>query len=271
MNFISAILLGLLQGLTEFIPVSSSGHLVLIQHFFKLGENQNITFEVFLHLGTLFAVLAYFRNTILDLLVSLFNWKNTVSREIHRKNRNLIAYLIVSTFLTGFVYLIFGDTFKRIYDMPGLVAGLLLATGAMVFLSDFFRDAGIPASNMGNLRAMLIGLGQGIAILPGISRSGTTLTFSLATGIKRQDAAHYSFLLSIPAILAANLSEFKVLASLDTRMIFIYLAGFVASFVSGYLVIAFLIRLIVGSRIKVFAIYCWVAGLISLLLIYLGL
>jgi len=268
---ITSILLGLLQGLTEFIPVSSSGHLVLIQHFFKQGDSQNIAFEVFLHLGTLFAVLVFFRATLRDLLISLFNWKNTVNREIHRKNRNLIAYLIISTFLTAIVYLIFGDTFERVYEMPGLVAGLLLATGAMVFISDYFHDSGIPASNMGNLRAMLIGLGQGMAILPGISRSGTTLTFSLATGLKREDAAHYSFLLSIPAILAANISEFKVLATLDTQLLSSYLAGFVTSFLSGYLVIAFLIRLIVSNRIKFFAFYCWAAGLISLLLIYLGL
>ncbi len=271
MSFISAVLLGILQGLTEFIPVSSSGHLVLIQHFFKLGDDQQIAFEVFLHLGTLLAVLVYFRNTLWDLLKSLFNWKNTVNREIHRKNRNLVAYLIMSTFITGLVYYIFGDVFKKTYEMPSLVAILLLATGAMVFLSDYFRESGIPASNMGNLRAMLIGLGQGMAILPGISRSGTTLTFSLATGMKRQDAAHYSFLLSIPAILAANLSEFKQLVDLDTALLVNYLVGFIFAFLAGYLVIAFLIRLIVSNRLKFFAFYCWAAGLVSLVLIYLGL
>ncbi len=271
MNFLSAILLGILQGLTEFIPVSSSGHLVLIQHFFKLGDNQQIAFEVFLHLGTLLAVLVYFRNTLWDLLKSLFNWKNTVNREIHRKNRNLIAYLIISTFITGVIYLVLGDVFKWTYEMPGLVAILLLATGAIVFISDYFRESGLPASNMGNLRAMLIGLGQGIAILPGISRSGTTITFSLATGIKRQDAANYSFLLSIPAILAANLSEFKQIASLDTHLLMTYLAGFVSAFVAGYLVIAVLIRMIVGSKLKYFAFYCWGMGILSLILISFGL
>lgn len=267
MNFITAVLLGILQGLTEFVPVSSSGHLVLIQHFFKVGDNQQIAFEVFLHLGTLLAVLVYFRKTVWDLIISVFNWKNTVNREVHRKNRNLIAYLIMATFITGVVYYIFGDTFKRVYEMPGLVSILLLATGAMIFLSDYFKVLAIPASNMGNLRAMLIGLGQGMAILPGISRSGATITFSLATGLKRQDAAQFSFLLSIPAILAANLSEYKVLASLDGTMLANYLAGFVSAFVAGYLVISLLIRLIESNRLKYFAFYCWGVGSLSLLLI----
>lgn len=270
MSFLSAILLGVLQGLTEFIPVSSSGHLVLIQHFFKTGESSSITFEVFLHLGTLLAVLVYFRKMLWEILSSLFNWKNTMNRETHRKNRNLISYLILSTLATGLLYYFFGDYMECAYTMPALVAGLLLATGAMVFLSDYFNNTSIPASNMGFLRALIIGLGQGIAILPGISRSGTTITFSLATGIKRQDAANYSFLLSIPAILAANLSELDVLMSLEMNQLHYYLAGFLVSFAVGYLVIAFLIRLITTNRLKIFGVYCWAVGLGSLLLINLG-
>lgn len=270
MSFITAILLGIIQGLTEFIPVSSSGHLVLIQHFFKTGESGSIAFEVFLHLGTLAAVLVYFRKMLWDILVSMFNWKNTMNKETHRKNRYLVSYLILSTLATGLLYYLFGTYMECAYTMPALVAGLLLATGAMVFLSDYFSNTSIPASNMGFLRALIIGLSQGIAILPGISRSGTTITFSLASGIKRQDAANYSFLLSIPAILAANISEFDILMNLEVNQLHNYLAGFTASFVAGYLVIAFLIRLIASNRLKIFGVYCWAAGLVSLLLIYLG-
>ncbi len=268
MSFLTAILLGILQGLTEFIPVSSSGHLVLTQYFFGIGDNGNILFELFMHLGTLLAVLVFFRNILWDLTKSIFSWKNSMNREIHRQNRCLVLYLAISTFATGVVYYFFGDTFKAVYDNAGLVAGLLLATGGLIMVSDYLADRGIPASNMGFWRAILIGLGQGIAILPGISRSGTTITASLATGMKRKDAAQFSFLLSIPAILAANLSELKAFAQLDVKLMHSYLAGFAFAFITGYIVIAFLIRLIQSNRLKYFAVYCWLVGTISLLVIY---
>lgn len=271
MSFITSILLGILQGLTEFIPVSSSGHLVLTQHFFGLGESQDILFELFMHLGTLLAVLVFFRKSLWELTKSVFSWKNTVNREIHRKNRNLILYLALATISTAVIYALFGDYIKSVYDMPMLVAILLLVTGAIVFTSDYFVEHGIPASNMGFMRSIIIGLVQGLAILPGISRSGSTIAASLATGIKRKDAAQFSFLLSIPAILGANLSEVQAFMSLEKSMLFSYLAGFFSSFLVGYLVIAFLIRLIESNRLKYFAFYCWFVGLLSIVLLAIGL
>lgn len=265
MSFISAIVLGILQGLTEFIPVSSSGHLVLSQYFFGIGDDNSILFELFMHLGTLLAVFVFFRRTLWELTKSLFSWKNTMNREIHRKNRCMILYLGIATLATAVIYLIFGDLFKQIYENPAIVAGLLLVTGGIVFVSDYLKDRGVPASNMGFWRAILIGLGQGFAILPGISRSGSTITAALATGIKRKDAAHFSFLLSIPAILAANISEANAFMQLDVKQLHSYLAGFCFSFITGYFVIAFLIRLIQGNRLKYFAVYCWCIGIVSLL------
>lgn len=270
MSFIQSILLGILQGLTEFIPVSSSGHLVLFQHFFGIGDSSDIGFELFLHLGTLLAVLIYFRKTLWELFKSLFCWGNTVNREQHRKNRTLVYYLLISTLATGAVYLICGDYFELAFALPMLVAFFLLLTGSIVFLSDYFTDKGIPSSNLGFFKAIIIGLGQGIAIIPGISRSGTTIAYALATGMKRKDAAQYSFLLSIPAILAGNLSAYKELVTLNSALAVNYFAGFISSFLVGYLVIAFLIRLIEMSRLKYFGIYCWVAGLISICMIAMG-
>jgi len=269
MNFFHAVFLGIIQGLTEFIPVSSSGHLVLSQYFFNIGESENILFELFVHLGTLMAVIIFFRRTLWDLLVSLFSWGNTMNQESHRKNRNIIFFLGTASLATGIFYAIFGSYLKQIYDMPLTVAVLLMFTGAIVFVSDYLRDSGIPGSNMGLWRSIIIGLSQGLAILPGISRSGTTITASLATGIKRKDSAHFSFLLSIPAILAANASELKAFMQLDTKLLHLYLAGFFSSMIVGYLVIAFLIRLIENSGLKYFAIYCWIIGMISILLMVL--
>ncbi|HNX02907.1 MAG TPA: undecaprenyl-diphosphate phosphatase [Candidatus Cloacimonas sp.] len=270
MSLIQAILMGILQGLTEFIPVSSSGHLVLAQHFLGIGDNENIAFELFMHLGTLLAVLVFFRKTLWELIKSVFSWGNTVNREQHRKNRTLIYYLIISTVVTGVIYLLFGNYEEAIFAMPMVVAIFLIVTGIIVLVSDYFIDKGIPASNIGFLRSVIIGIGQGIAIMPGISRSGTTIACSLATGMKRKDAAQYSFLLSIPAILAGALSEYEKFTKLETQQLLNYFAGFVCSFLAGYLVIAFLIRLIEVSRLKYFAVYCFVIGSLSIVLIALG-
>lgn len=271
MNIVTAILMGILQGLTEFIPVSSSGHLVLAQHFLGVGENSDILFELFMHLGTLLAVLIYFRKILMELLRSLFSWRHSVYGENHRKNRNLIRYLLIATLATGVFYYFMNDVLRDVYNQPLLVAVLLLFTGAFIFVSDYLKDTGIPGSNMGFYRSIIIGLAQGIAILPGISRSGATITAALATGIKRRDAAQISFLLSIPAILAANLGELDAFMALDVSQIYNYLAGFVFSFGIGYLVIAFLINLIENGHLKYFSYYCWLVGTLSIILIVLGL
>lgn len=264
MNFLQAIFLGIVQGLTEFIPVSSSGHLVLTQHFFGMESSDSITFEIFMHLGTLLAVLIFFRKQIWELIRSLFCWKPNLDSEPHRQNRALIVYLIVATFVTGIFYLIFKDMLKQAYQYPLFVSFMLLITGAMIFASDFVKNTSTPASGTGFLKSALIGLAQGFAIIPGISRSGATITASLFCGMKRKDAAHFSFLLSIPAILAANLSELPALMALDANVLGIYLAGFLASFLAGYLVIAVLIRLIQAGSLKYFAYYVWAVALLSI-------
>ncbi|MCB5249317.1 MAG: undecaprenyl-diphosphate phosphatase [Candidatus Cloacimonadales bacterium] len=270
MNFFQAIFLGLIQGLTEFIPVSSSGHLVLAQHFLGIEGGGDISFEIFMHLGTLVAVIIFFHRQIWDLIMSLFSWKSGLDGENHRKNRSIIAYLIIATLATGFFYLIFGDLLKGAYDKPLFVAFMLLFTGILIFVSDFVKNTSTPSSNIGIIKSVLIGLAQGIAIIPGISRSGSTISASLFCGVKRKDAAHFSFLLSIPAILAANIGELESLMALDMSVLHIYLAGLVASFVSGYMVIAFLIRLIQSGSLKYFAYYVWLISLLAITLILIG-
>ncbi len=267
MNIFLSILLGLIQGLTEFLPVSSSGHLVLAQHFLGIKESNDIAFEVFLHLGTLIAVIVYFRESLMELFVSLFKWRPTVENQPHRHNRLLIVYLGVSTLATFVFYVIFKNPLKALYDQPLIVAGMLTVTGTLIYISDYIKDRGMPAFSMGALRSILIGLGQGLAIIPGISRSGTTIACSIYTGVRRKDAAKFSFLLSIPAIIAASISELEAFSQLDGNMWFAYIAGFIAAFISGYLVISILIRLIQASKLKYFAYYCWSISLISMALI----
>jgi undecaprenyl-diphosphatase len=268
MQTLNAILLGLIQGLTEFLPVSSSGHLVLFQHFFQKSSAANdISLEVVLHFGTLLAVLVFFRNDIMDLLVSSFQWKRNLDFQRHSRNRMIIVYLLISTFCTGLIYLLFGKKMEAVFAKPLIVAMMLSITGLIVFLSDLVKKTEIPLSGMGIVRSIIIGLGQGIAMLPGISRSGTTIATALYCGVKRADAARYSFLLSIPAVLAANLSEFRIIVQLQTNMLISYLFGALAAFISGYLVIGILLRLIRACNLKYFAFYCWFISALSITLI----
>ncbi|HNX36751.1 MAG TPA: undecaprenyl-diphosphate phosphatase [Candidatus Cloacimonadota bacterium] len=268
MGFFKALFLGILQGLTEFLPVSSSGHLKLAEYYLKVSESTGGSFDVFVHLGTLVAVMIYFRSTLWDMIQALMVWKPQVNQQKHRHNRLLIVYLIISTLVTGIIYLIFKDTLDSLFTnaKPMFVAFMLLITGVLLFISDYIKSTPIPAFSMGFIRSVIIGLGQGIAIIPGISRSGTTIAVSLMCGVKRKDAAHYSFLLSIPAIIAANLSVFKDIKALDKHMIFSYFVGFIASAIAGYAVIALLMNLIRQNKLKYFAFYCWAVGLIVILI-----
>jgi undecaprenyl-diphosphatase len=269
MQILNAIIMGLIQGLTEFLPISSSGHLVLYQYFFNKpnAAGNGISLEVFLHLGSLFAVLIYFNKDLRELTMSLFRWGKSIEQNKHARNRMVIAYLLISTLVTGVVYYFLGKRIETVFGKPLIVAILLSVTGIIVLLSDFVKRAEIPMSGMGIVRSIIIGLGQGAAMLPGISRSGTTIATSLFCGIKRADAARFSFLLSIPAILAANLSEFRSFSSLDVTQLIAYIAGALAAFAAGYLVISILLRLIQTSKLKYFAFYCWFISALSITLI----
>lgn len=262
---LQSILMGIVQGLTEFLPVSSSGHLVLFKHFFGFEENAGSTFEIFLHLGTLFAVLIYFRKMIWELILSLTKWKDIPENQHHRHNRNLIMYLVIATFATGIIYLLFGKFFKSLFDQPLVVSFMLLITGIVIFASDFIKGGAVPAESMGFGRSIIIGIAQGMAIIPGISRSGTTVGTSIFTGLRRKDAASFSFLLSIPAILAGNLENLKELSQLNSSMLLNYLLGFFFSFAIGYLVISVFMGIIQKAKLKYFAFYCWFAGLASII------
>lgn len=251
--------MGIIQGLTEFLPISSSGHLVLYQYFFGKpdGIGNDISLEVFLHLGSLLAVIIFFRKDIIELLSSLFRWRKSIDHHKQYRNRMIIVYLFIATIFTGIIYVLFGKKIEAVFNQPLIVAFMLIVTGVIILTSDFVKKTEIPISNMGLVRSIIIGLGQGFAMLPGISRSGTTIATSLFCGIKRTDAARFSFLLSIPAILAANISEYKIISGLQASLLFSYIAGALAAFVSGYIVIAILIRLIQTGKLKYFSFYCW--------------
>jgi undecaprenyl-diphosphatase len=270
MNVFIAIVLGILQGLTEFLPVSSSGHLVLAEYFLKVKQSSDILFELFLHLGTVLAVLVYFRKKIWDLLVSLLKWRNTVDNLTHRHNRTMLLYLIIATIATGIVYLIAGDFLESLFGKPLVVALMLVVTGVIVFTSDLFKNGNIPSSQMGIIRSSIIGICQGIAIIPGISRSGTTIMTSLAIGVERRDAAEFAFLLSIPAILGGLIVKLSHFGGLGADKMLAYFAGMIAAFLVAFAVIGVLLQLIARAKLKYFAFYCWAVGGLCFILLLSG-
>ncbi|MBN2828683.1 MAG: undecaprenyl-diphosphate phosphatase [Candidatus Cloacimonetes bacterium] len=269
MHILKSLVLGIIQGLTEFLPISSSGHLVLSEHFLKV-QTSDTSFEVFLHLGSLLAVIIFFRKDIVGLITSILPIKNPKYPEDQINNRKIVFYMIVSTIVTGVIGFLFRDFFEKLFQNPILVAIMLSITGLIIYLSDTIRLERVHSADMGVWRAFIIGLGQSFAILPGISRSGTTISVSLFTGVKRSEAARYSFLLSIPAILGAAVLNLDAFRALDKSMLISYAIGGMGAFVSGYLVIAALLKIIRNRKLKYFAFYCWIVSITSIILLLAG-
>lgn len=252
MTILEGIILGIIQGITEFFPVSSSGHLVLFKHFLNVQET-GLFFEVLVHFGTLAAVVMVFRKDVLALL---------------RRPLQKLSYLIVAgavpTAIIGFV---FHDAFTQMFASVRVTAVMLLVTGTILWFVDRYTRGLRPLEAMSYGQALFIGLAQGLAILPGLSRSGTTIAASLLTGLDRQAAPRYSFLLSIPVILGAALLEAKdfVASDFSADLLLPYLAGMLAAAVTGYFAITLFIRFVQQGRLHYFSYYCWVIGVIVLL------
>lgn len=264
MNLLQAIFLGIVQGLTEFLPVSSSGHLVLVQRFMDI-QHSGICFEVMVHFGSLIAVLVYFYKDLLGMGTSLIHIKNPAPE--HKANRRVFLYIIITTIVTGVIYALCSDSVDAAFENPLFAAIMLAVTGAILFASDMVHGKAIPAEKMGALRSIIIGLGQSLALLPGISRSGTTIATSVFTGLDRRAAARFSFLISIPAILGAVVTKLPELAALNKLTIINYMAGALAAFISGYAVISWLINLVAKNKLKYFAFYCWMLSIVSIIVI----
>ena len=274
MNFFEALLLGILQGLTEFLPVSSSGHLVLAQAFLGLKEPL-VFFDVMLHVGTLAAVLVVYRGAIGNLIsggVSAIARRN-VSPEL-----KFIWLILLGSIPTGVIAMLFKDTLEAAFDKVWLVSVMLIVTGGILQLPRLRREGAAPKRASGNnggasdaadtgmrwWHAPLIGIAQGCAITPGISRSGTTISVALLCGISAKTAAEYSFLLSIPAILGAVVLKMRDVV--DTAIpIHIIAGGMLASFVVGYIALRLLLVMLNRGKFSVFSYYCVALGLASLL------
>lgn len=268
MDILQAILLGLLQGATEFIPVSSSGHLVLVP--WLLGwSSPGLLFDTVVHWGTLVAVLAYFWR---DWCTLIGAWVNGLRRQDWENRDARLMWLIilgsVPAAATGFL---FEEFFESLFAKPVWVSFFLLGTAALLVLGEHFgkRTRGIEA--MGWRDGLLIGFGQAMAIAPGISRSGATIALGLLRGFRRPAAARFSFLLATPIILGAGLFKLLDLASTADALaqLPVLLAGFAAAAVCGYLCIWLLLRYLERGSLYVFAAYCALLGVFCLCVAWL--
>jgi undecaprenyl-diphosphatase len=264
-NIIQALVLGIVQGATEFIPISSSGHLVLVPWLLDWPE-PGLVFDTVVHWGTLLAILAVFWR---DLVALARAWAGSlVERNLDQTEARLAWLIIVGTLPTALMGYLWEDFFESLFSSPGRVAVLLLVTGAILALSERLGKRQRSLNDLGWLDSVLIGLAQGLAIAPGISRSGATMAMGLLRGVKREAAARYSFLLATPIIVGAGLLQLVELFQAGAaRANWVPLTvGFLAAAVSGYVCIRFLLAYLQRGKLYVFATYCWLAGIACLII-----
>ncbi len=268
MELIKALVLGIVQGATEFLPVSSSGHLVLGSHLLGFRE-QGIVFDVMLHLGTLVSVCVVFRKELLEMARAPFRWLSGWAGEDQRMYLLWDLYVVVATIPAVIVGVLYKDQIESLFTSVATVCLMLIVTGLMMIISRYLPDRGCRINSP---RAFLIGCGQAFAIIPGVSRSGTTIFTGMLLGINRETAARFSFIMSLPAILgAAVLHLGEVLEHPPTPdHLLILLTGTVAAAVTGYLAIILLLDVIRKNRLPWFGYYCLAVACTGLVVLYLG-
>lgn len=264
MSLFSALFLGLLQGFTEFLPISSSGHLVLAQSLLPGFSQPGALFDVTLHIGTLVAVCVYFWNDLWSMLLALVSSNTRETRD----TRRLFWFLIVGTIPTAVIGLLFRKEFEAMFtDLRGTGIWFII-TGLLLFITDRVSTRGRDLSSMNMLDAVIIGAAQGLSIIPALSRSGSTIAAGVFLGLERQLLVRYSFLLSIPAVAGAFVLE--VIAhrhdALEGFDPLAYGLGTLAAGVVGYWSIAVLLHMTRSRRLSLFGYYCVAIGVLALFL-----
>ncbi len=253
MRFLQAIVLGLVQGLTEFLPVSSSGHLILLKKLFHIeAETFGLTFDIALHVATLVAVVIVFRRDILHILKKPF--------------QRLTLYLIIATIPAALVGFFFDDYIEEISASGGFLGIAFLITAAVLLLSEKVGKRYKETEQMSCVDAGLIGAAQAVAVIPGISRSGSTLSAGLFTGLKKEAALRFAFLMSIPVILGSAVLGIKdVIENPGSMEWGVVLCGMAAAGISGYAAVRFMLNFFRKRSLKVFALYVGIIGVFVLL------
>ncbi len=273
MSFLTAFLLGLIQGVAEFLPISSSGHLAIAQHLLGLSSAGEVPpfFDVLLHLGTLLAVVAAYWQDVKEMVCEFFRGIGDLAHGTTPTPvptaRRLVMLVILGT-LPLFVVLPFNDAVEGLSSNMTFVGGALIVTGLLLFASDMVRRGHKNARTATWLDVLLVGFSQAVATAPGISRSGMTISMGCFTGFDRKFAVRFSFLLSIPAVLGANILSLvkAVKAGIVWSQVPVYLVGVLTAAVVGYFCICLLRLVAEKGKFGIFAYYCWVVGVVTLLL-----
>lgn len=270
MSLLMSIFLGIVQGVAEFLPISSSGHLAIFENFFKLQniEESHMLFDVLLHLGTLVAVIIVYRSDIKEMIVELVAFFREIGSREQReerpssKRRQLL--LLVVACLPLVVGFFIGDLIEMLRASNLAIGIALLITGLILFLADKYGNGKKTEKNASVWDALIVGLAQIFGTIPGISRSGITISAGLFSGFSREFAVRFSFLLSIPAVIGANVLTLvkAVGAGIDTSLIPVYLAGVVTAAVCGFFAIKLINYLVDKNKFGKFSYYCWAVGLI---------
>lgn len=270
MDLIQSILMGLVQGLSEFLPISSSAHLVLTSNFYKVFKgieivsesNQEIFLDIMLHLGTLIAVLIFFRKEIWEIMKAL------KSGNKEDKNFKTGMFIILGTVVSVLVAFPLKDVASALVFKPSIVGVLLIFTGSLLLFSENYAKKNPEKKRINLKNSILIAIAQGLAALPGFSRSGLTIATGLLSGVGRAEAAKYSFLLSIPIILGASM--LYPLITLDIKEVVTYnwtaiIIGSIVSGISGYLCIKYFLKFVSRFSLSIFGYYCLMMGIFTVL------
>lgn len=257
LNLMQSMLLGIIQGITEWLPISSSGHLVLMQKLMNLQVP--VAFDIMLHFASLIVIIIFFRKEITNILISLARW-DTKSGYFR-----LAILIILGNILTALIVFPLKDTFEKAFSSLLAVGICFIFTGILLFFSE--RRIGNEPFSIKS--SAIAGIAQGLAFLPGISRSGSTISAALLSGIKKEEAFRFSFLLAIPAIAGASILEINEIIS-STIPLAVLSAGFIASFAVSFIALYSLKRIIMNRNLHYFSYYCFAIGLITLAMHFLS-
>ena len=279
MNLIQAILMGIVQGLSEFLPISSSAHLVFTSNFYKVftgvqvveHSSQEVFFDIMLHLGTLIAVLIFFRKDIIQILKAMYIALKT--RDYSDVNAKIGFYILLGTVVTVIVSIPFQDLAYKLVYLPAVVGILLVITGFVLFFSEYLSKKQAQKTQVDFKVAILMSIAQGLAALPGFSRSGLTIATGLFAGLDRITAARFSFLLSIPIILGASM--IYPIIELDLSELLSYnwfeiIVGTIVSGLVGYVCIKYFLKFVSKFSLNIFGVYCIIAGIFTSIFFYLN-
>ena len=271
LELLEAILLGVVQGLTEFLPVSSSGHLLLGQYFLGMDKERfGLPFDVALHLGTLLAVVAFFRWDLLRMAHAFVRSLSPGGRNLADPDQQLAYLILASSVPAALIGFFLEDIFETAVRSPWVVVFNLVLVGILFIVAEAVGSRSRKADKLGFYEAIGIGFAQAAALVPGVSRSGATITLGLFLGLRREEAARFSFLMSVPIIAGAGSLQLAEVVSVgvDAWEVFMFGAGFVSSAAVGYLAIKFFLRFVVHYSLRVFAYYRFVlAAVVTLLLL----